>query len=190
MGLDSYVYRVSKPEGLEDRVYSSDEFYAMGLSAIPAELQDEPSICELMPYCVDIRIEMPHVNMEKVCADYGFGESAEIVAQNSDGSIVVYEKNDDGNEHFHELSGAEVREKYLLSRVEDYIAFQKEEIAYWRKDYDVSEFFADSHKGGIENTGYYILDLDTILQFNSLFADELPVEEPNAESALFYWEWY
>lgn len=190
MGLDSYVYRVSKPEGLEDRVYSSDEFYAMGLTAIPAEFQDEPSICELKPYCVDMRIEMPYANMEKICADYGFGESAEIVARKSNGSIVVCEKNDDGTEHSLELSGAEVREKYLLNRVEDYIAFRKESVAYWRKDYDVSGFFMESHEGGIENTGYYILDLDTILKFNSIFADELPLEEPGAKSALFYWEWY
>ena len=48
----------------------------------------------------------------------------------------------------------------------------------------------ESHEGGIENTGYYILDLDTILKFNSIFADELPLEEPGAKSALFYWEWY
>ena len=29
MGLDSYVFRVTKPEGLEDRVYSLDEIKAV-----------------------------------------------------------------------------------------------------------------------------------------------------------------
>ena len=31
MGLDSYVFRVTKPEGLEDRVYSLFEIKALGL---------------------------------------------------------------------------------------------------------------------------------------------------------------
>ena len=34
MGLDSYIYRVKKPEGLADKVYSSDELRNMGLDAV------------------------------------------------------------------------------------------------------------------------------------------------------------
>lgn len=37
MGLDSYVFRVFKPEELEDRVYSLEEIKALGLSAYLAE---------------------------------------------------------------------------------------------------------------------------------------------------------
>ena len=48
----------------------------------------------------------------------------------------------------------------------------------------------EKHDDGIENTGYYILDLETILEFNSYFPQELPEEEPSEDSALFYWEWY
>lgn len=49
MGLDSYVFRVTKPEGLEDRVYSLDEIKALGLSAYLAKYQDEPIFRELKP---------------------------------------------------------------------------------------------------------------------------------------------
>lgn len=84
----------------------------------------------------------------------------------------------------------EMREKHLVNRVEVHNAFRKERVAYWRKDYEVEDFFMEKHDDGIENTGYYILDLETILEFNSYFPQELPEEEPSETSALFYWEWY
>ena len=56
MGLDSYIYRVKKPEGLADKVYSSDELRNMGLDAVLAEYQDDPLICELKPYLSLIHI--------------------------------------------------------------------------------------------------------------------------------------
>ena len=83
-----------------------------------------------------------------------------------------------------------MREKHLENRVEEHNVFRKERVAYWRKDYEVEDFFMEKHEDGIENTGYYILDLETIMEFNSYFPRKLPEEEPSEDSALFYWEWY
>lgn len=190
MGLDSYVFRVTKPEGLEDRVYSLDEIKALGLSAYLAKYQDEPIFRELKPYCVKVRIDAPYINLQSIREAYGFGEDADVVAQCSDGAITVSERRPDGSYHRQEISGAEMREKHLVNRVEVHNAFRKERVAYWRKDYEVEDFFMEKHDDGIENTGYYILDLETILEFNSYFPQELPEEEPSETSALFYWEWY
>ena len=170
MGLDSYVFRVTKPEGLEDRVYSLDEIKALGLSAYLAKYQDEPIFRELKPYCVKVRIDAPYINLQSIREAYGFGEDADVVAQCSDGTITVSERRPDGSYHRQEISGAEMREKHLV--------------------YEIEDFFMEKHEYGIENTGYYILDLETILEFNSYFPQELPEEEPSETSALFYWEWY
>ena len=190
MGLDSYIYRVKKPEGLADKVYSSDELRNMGLDAVLAEYQDDPLICELKPYCVTVRVESPYINMQSIRDAYDFGEDAYVVAQHSDGSIVVHEKRPNGTEHSQEISGTEMRDKHLLNLVDEHIVFRKERIAYWRKDYNIEAFFANKHDDGIENTGYYILDLETIKEFNSRFSPKLPEEAPSEDSALYYWEWY
>lgn len=190
MGLDSYIYRVKKPEGLADKVYSRDELGNMGLHAILAEYQDDPLICELKPYCVTVRVESLYINMQSIRDAYDFSEDADVVAQHSDGSIVVYEKRPNGIEHSQEISGTEMRDKHLLNLVDEHIVFRKERIAYWRKDYNIEAFFANKHDGGIENTGYYILDLETIKEFNSRFSPKLPEEAPSEDSALYYWEWY
>ena len=97
MGLDSYVFRVTKPEGLEDRVYSLDEIKALGLSAYLAKYQDEPIFRELKPYCVKVRIDAPYINLQSIREAYGFGEDADVVAQCSDGTITVSERRPDGS---------------------------------------------------------------------------------------------
>ena len=33
--------------------------------------------------------------------------------------------------------------------------FRKEQVAYWRKDYEVEDFFMENHEDGIENKGFY-----------------------------------
>ena len=165
MGLDSYVFRVTKPEGLEDRVYSLDEIKALGLSAYLAKYQDEPIFRELKPYCVKVRIDAPYINLQSIREAYGFGEDADVVAQCSDGTITVSERRPDGSYHRQEISGAEMREKHLVNRVEVHNAFRKERVAYWRKDYEIEDFFMEKHEYGIENTGYYILDLETMSQY-------------------------
>ena len=57
--------------------------------------------------------------MQSIREAYGFGEDADVVAQCSDGTITVSERRPDGSYHRQEISGAEMREKHLVNRVED-----------------------------------------------------------------------
>lgn len=66
-----------------------------------------------------------------------------------------------------------------------------DEVQYWRKAYDVQEWFHENIDGIVENTGYYILDENLRTEFNIKFPeDTLPDEETPDEYAYFYWEWY
>lgn len=66
-----------------------------------------------------------------------------------------------------------------------------EEIRYWRKAYDIQDWFHENIDGEVENTGFYILSVEQVLNFNKVFReDRFGAEEPDEESALFYWEWY
>ena len=59
------------------------------------------------------------------------------------------------------------------------------------KEYDIQDWFHENLSVQVENTGYYILDEDTIDEFNKAFPDDaFDAEEPTDDSALFYWEWY
>ena len=62
---------------------------------------------------------------------------------------------------------------------------------YWRKAYDVQEWFHENLGVVVENTGYYLLNTEIIQQFNEAFLERpIPEEPPDEESALVYYEWY
>lgn len=92
-----------------------------------------------------------------------------------------------------DLTQEEIKNQFTDVREEDVLVYSKEEVAYWRKDYDVQDFFHDA-LGHVENTGYYRLDESVICDFNFEAAisrwQSLPIEAPTEDSALFYWEWY
>ena len=83
----------------------------------------------------------------------------------------------------------EIEEKYTIVKSVPHYIWIEEEEAYWRKHYDLQEWFYDSIDG-VENCGYYILDADMIAEMNEQFGENVPAEDPTDEEALFYNEWY
>lgn len=62
MGLDMYVYEVSKPL-LENRVYTSDELDALGYIFCKAQ-NFLPKMAELLPYTTMVKVTNQHYNLE------------------------------------------------------------------------------------------------------------------------------
>lgn len=193
MGLDSYVYRIKKPEAMESRVYSRDEIRQLGLSSFATEdTKDNPLAADLLAYTVKVRVNEAFLNMEKVRKDYHLSDAAHAYGWNGDGSIEIM---DDAGGQYRtlKLTSQEIKDRYTLMQVVEYNVFYEETVAYWRKNYDVQSFFYD-HIERLENTGYYRLDEELLREFNECSPDDdwgkLPVEAPTDESALFYWEWY
>lgn len=152
MGLDISLYRISKPSGIENRIYTSSELYSLGLNAIPSEYLKYPAGEDLAPYCQTIKMEVQYIDVGQIRKDYGLPESAEVVMQSGDGSISMSKGS--GESGSIDIGYQELEEKYLVTQVEDYAAFQKTEVAYWRKDYAVSDFFSEHIQKKLENTGY------------------------------------
>lgn len=188
MGLDICLLRVTKPHNIENRVYTREELASMKLSAIPASLLQCQEAEDLAPYCQEIQLKIPYINIEKIREDYGLPESAEVVMQSGDGSICV--STDSGESDYIDISHEILQKKYSKIEVESYAAFQKTEVGYWRKDYDIADFFSEQFEKRIENTGYYAVSAEILEKFNEEFNEDVPVEDPSEESAIFYWEWY
>lgn len=89
------------------------------------------------------------------------------------------------------ISTDDIESKYTLNKIETCYFAKAEEVSYWRKEYDIQDWFHENLSVQVENTGYYILDENTIDEFNKAFPDDaFDAEEPTDDSALFYWEWY
>lgn len=184
MGLDMEIMRVSKPDYDTDKVYSRHEIDGAVFSKQDI---DEPMFIQAKPYCQELQIRNYYYNMDKIKADYGLSEDAYIGAYIA-GKTIVFDKSIiDGRV---EISKSLIEERYTLEKVETCFVCRTEEVKYWRKAYDIQDWFYEMI-GDVENTGYYMLSVELQSEFNEAWPDDaIEVEEPSEESALFYWEWY
>lgn len=187
MGLDMWIRRVRKPN-IKDRVYTTKELGSYSMMSVE-EADNESSLFEqLIPYTVVRNVLTEYYDRDKMIADYNLPKKSYISMYSYDG---VYMTGTDNNgervEQF--ISNKDIEEKYtIVKSVPHYIWIETEE-AYWRKHYDLQEWFYDNLQN-VDNCGYYILDAEQIAEMNDRFDECVSEEDPTDEEALFYHEWY
>lgn len=190
MGLDQYIYRVRKPQ-LEERVYTSFEIDSMTnmRRAFLEDAEQEMELIEqLLPYTVIRDVESRFINSKKIFEDYNMPDNAHMCYMSN--IEITYAGTDaNGKRIEHTISMREIEEKYTVTKVLPCYIWESEEIQYWRKHYELQDWIY-AHINGVQNTGYYILDNELIREMNKEFDEHIPKEDPDDESALFYWEWY
>lgn len=184
MGLDMELRRVSKPHLDPNRVYRPSEIDGV---VIPEEQIDLPMYRELRPYTQKIRVLNEHLEMDKLRSDHGLGRHSYICTYGNRGASVF----DPDTSELVEISCDDMDTKYTSRRVETGYACLTEEIRYWRKAYDVQEWFYQQLDDRIvESTGFYLLTREDLERFNERWRETIDEDSPNDESAIYYWEWY
>lgn len=196
MGLDMYVRRVSKPHLDERKVYYPDELYQY--SVIKKEDFSEEMYGDLLPYMQPIRFASRSYDTDRIAIEFGITKPRPYGYSN--GYILFDDGNDlSENRKRIEISSRDIDEKYTVWSMDSGYAFSTEEVAYWRKAYDVQEFMHSRIRRDVLNCGYYLLNEEIIgdydLTFRLPFEDDgyavnIPHEPPSEETALFYHEWY
>lgn len=189
MGLDQYIFKITKAE-LEECDYKADELREMRLNFISLkEAHDNMDLySQLLPYTIQRNVSDEFINTEKIIEDYNLPKESYIGMMSYE-KIVVRGKNDNGEYVEQEIYREEIDKKYTITKTEPYYIWKSEEVAYWRKYYDLQDWIYETIDG-VDNTGYYILDAETIMELNRKFKTYLAVQEPTDKFALFYWEWY
>ena len=192
MGLDMYVSRISKVD-LEYRLYTSDEINDIGLNVCTIKDFENAGLAmeQILPYASKIQTVNEYYDMEKIKADYNLPGNSHI-GMISPRGIRVGGRDADGQYVSVDISPDDIRGNYTITEVEDCYAWQSEEVAYWRKNYDLRDAFYDLI-GYVENCGYYVIDAEMINALQVEFEDDMcdvPAENPTSEQALFYHEWY
>jgi len=186
MGLDMWVRRVRKPD-LEDKVYTVEEISNMGYAMVAVE-EVEENFEQLIPYTVVRNVLTEYYNKEKMIEDYKLPKNSRIGMYSYEG-IRISGRNDNDEYVGQFISREEIEEKYTITRsVPTYIWYEEEE-AYWRKHYELQQWFYDNLED-VDNCGYYILDAERIAEMNTEFDEHVSEEDPTDEEALFYHEWY
>lgn len=187
MGLDMWIRRVRKPN-IEEREYTQEEISTMGYSCVSADAREDHLFEQLAPYAVVRNVLTSYYNVEKMIADYSMPENS-YIGYISSKEIKIAGKNEAGELVGQFISTKDVNEKYTLVKSVPHYIWEESEEAYWRKRYDLQNFFYDNLEG-VDNCGYYILDADLIAEMNDRFGESVAEEDPTDNEALFYHEWY
>lgn len=185
MGLDMEIRRISRPNYDYEKVYERCDIdgVILGENDLHKDMYQQ-----LVPYCQKLRVHNQYYNMNKIREDYRLSEHASIGCLSSVG-ITVYDRRGSGKSV--DISANLIDEKYTLDKIEYCFVCLVEGVRYWRKAYDVQDWFHENLEGRVENTGYYRLDAELQDEFNKAWPEHaVDVEEPDKNSALFYWEWY
>lgn len=191
MGLDMYVFRITNPN-LKHRVYSQDEIRSMGLTTCTVDdfTAADAAMAQLMPYVSKIKVINKYYDVKAIIRDYNLPANSQIGVVSGQGIVVSGKYN--GQWVKADISHEEVKRKYIVPKIEDSYAWKTQEVAYWRKHYDLQERFYELI-GDVENCGYYLLDVETINTLRDEYEGDMidvPSEAATDKAALFYHEWY
>ena len=184
MGLDMEIRRVSKPHMDDTIVYNREDIMGVVLDEDELNL---PMYRQLAPYTQELRVRSQYYDMEKIRKDYKLSDDSYISMMCSSCISITDRK----TRKTVEIRSEDIDRKYTVERVEKRFVCDFEEIRYWRKAYDIQDWFHEHIEEDVENTGFYILSGAMLLAFNKAFPeDRIEAIEPDEEEALFYWEWY
>ncbi len=184
MGLDMEIRRVTNPNLDDSVIYNRQD---ISLILMDKDELEEPMYRQLAPYTQLIQVRSQYYDMEKIRKDYGLSDDSYIGMM----SAYCIRVTDREQNKTVEINDHDIETKYTVERVEPKYACKADEVRYWRKAYDIQEWFHEHIEEDVENTGFYILSGQMLLDFNKAFPeDRIEAIEPDEEEALFYWEWY
>ena len=190
MGLDAYIYRISKPD-LPERALTREKLSAMLLSSASVEaFENNINLYrQLKPYVVKRDVTYGELNLEKIISDYNLPPDSHIYFYSSN-EIIMSGVDKNCNEVRRTISGDIIRRDYIITVTKPFYIWEEKEEAYWRKNWDLVEWLEYTMKKPLENTGYYRLNKTLIHRINRKFGSHASEESATEDCAMFYWHWY
>ena len=213
MGLDMYIYKFNKIDKKEINKYRGCHNDDIPYKTLTNEaMMKEPYLYkDLKMFLYQIQIMFSIFEVGKCCEDHDCDLSKMCGA--AIGKTIKYSFSDG---KYFELSQEEL-ESYCHNSLRDAFLFSREEVCYWRKEYDLQDIIHEAHekkkqayfdKKGItpdvtdvviQNCGYYAL---TRSERNKIVKYLRKVDESGYKEyidiltdydnypKLFYYEWY
>lgn len=185
MGLDMFIYRATKPVVNQTMIYEPRDFSL----SIPEKEAEEDMYDDISPYLSVVQVRAEYYDMDKIRSDFGLSAKAHISRVSAEGIGV----SDSAQDKRVSISQEDIDAKYTKVEIETHYVCNLERIHYWRKAYDVQDWFHDNLSADyIENCGYYLVDEELVNAYNEAFPDDpiLFTGRQDENSALFYHEWY
>ena len=213
MGLDQWLYqiqRLTKEEAiaLEGKHYNeiSEDDSLLLFRANESEEGDFDEIKSIFGYLTKVKLISSLVHIEDLYKDKGVPEGYSVIGssyRNGNTHVSFVKHPEDGSEYeYSKLPIVEIDvtdeeyNKYSYEEVEDYYVCKKEEIYYWRKNYELQyKLYESAEENGdqILNCGWHKCNEEMIMDIQDAISQEdnmrLVLNLPESE-AYVYHEWY
>ena len=199
MGLDMFVYSVSKISEEEKEEYNNKSIYNIASESNinfirKSDYNAEPNLFEqIIPYLTEISVIDEEIDFDKIRKDFKIPEDAEIYwSHYKEDQIDYVFKNSKGFSK--EISI--ITDDYLKHSVTEIFAFKYEEIAYWRKKHELQDFIYKILKRDngiqVENCGFYPLSDKQVAEINNYLKKAQNSQRiyREGDNAVVYYEWY
>ena len=191
-----YLFKVNKlteKEGKELHKARKDDVYKK-YHCIDKESFDRElgMYGELKPYVRPITVITTFFNYEQCLKDYNINKD-DILFRSQGGETISWHLKDNKEV----VLTKEEYSKYLFDSEQEVYVFKCENVAYWRKYYDLADFFDERHD--VENCGYYLLHEEEKKELKEYlkkhdpdsFKDNLDIKLLGSRKAnLFYHAWW
>ena len=192
MGLDMWMYGIKDisneevPDGMPESWYNENGYKI--ITYYDNDSDFENMFYDMYDYSVVKNVEYTETDFEKVKKDYHINKKANISFWGNNVIGFSY-----GNYYKEiEISQDEL-DKYDKKVFRKALIFKGDELAYWRKEYDLQDLIYNEYYGQIYNCGFHKLDNEMMRKINRyLRVRNMSKQSINNDGyiAKMYHEWY
>ena len=134
MGLDQYMYRITKPKGIrKNRVYEREDTILNQCVIVDSDEIDTDMYVALKPFMVTIKMITSRINIDKIRQDFNLSDKAYIGSLYGSEYHIYDKENEDTNVV---ISDTKMRNEYTTISDTDVYVGKCEQLYYWRKNYE------------------------------------------------------
>lgn len=193
MGLDMWIYGIKDilndgiPDNMPESWYEENEYNIIRIDEEDNEFDD--MFKDLYNYSVIRNVIYTEIDWNKLMKDYEIDKNARLSGWSSDGRIGFSCKN-----YYKEITVTQHElKKYNIDVTAKILVYKADELAYWRKEYDLQNLIYNEYCGQIYNCGFHEIDNEMMRKINRyLRVRDMSKQSINDDGyvAKMYHEWY
>ena len=144
MGLDMYLYKISKPKVNKNKIYQPNEVNTSYIKL--DELKNDQIPYSMKKYCEEILVEHSYPDFEKIFEEFKNKYPDKYNKYTEDFQPILYSEYSDNNKTIQTFKDGDSKVKifitnedeYTIKKVDKCLAWKSEEVAYqrgWLDDY-------------------------------------------------------
>lgn len=198
MGLDMYIYGIKEinekdiPENITEEWLDNNGYSYVQRYEDDDEDEFDKMYHDLYDYSVMKDVIFTDIDYDKIYKDYKLPKNAVLSGLKSGGTFIFqYGKYGELSKEV-TISDEELK-KYDKQVIRKALIYKYDELAYWRKEYDLQDLIYNEYNGEIYNCGFHKIDDELMKKINKyLKSRKMDKQSINDDGYIvkMYQEWY